>query len=150
MDKSVVLPVAAGAAFAVLCGWFLVSVSPAAAPVAAKYEASALEGFAVCLADKGAKMYGAVWCSHCQAQKAEFGAAFSAVPYVECSVAGNPNAQAPACASAGVTGYPTWTFKDGTRLEGGLPFAILAYKTGCREPLPLGAAVNLTGSAAQR
>lgn len=33
----------------------------------------------------GAKMYGAFWCSHCQEQKAEFGAeAQAALPYVEC------------------------------------------------------------------
>ena len=33
----------------------------------------------------GAKMYGAFWCSHCQEQKAEFGAAAQAdLPYVEC------------------------------------------------------------------
>ena len=33
----------------------------------------------------GAKMYGAFWCSHCQEQKAEFGAEAQAdLPYVEC------------------------------------------------------------------
>lgn len=33
----------------------------------------------------GAKMYGAFWCSHCQEQKAEFGAAAQKdLPYVEC------------------------------------------------------------------
>ena len=44
---------------------------------------------AVSLAKKlkaaGAKMYGAFWCSHCQEQKAEFGAAAQKdLPYVEC------------------------------------------------------------------
>ena len=37
------------------------------------------------LKDAGAKMYGAFWCSHCQEQKAEFGAqAQKDLPYVEC------------------------------------------------------------------
>ena len=37
------------------------------------------------LKEAGAKMYGAFWCSHCQEQKADFGAqAQKDLPYVEC------------------------------------------------------------------
>ena len=43
-----------------------------------------LDLFAQCLASKKITMYGAVWCPHCQKQKAEFGASFKYVPYVEC------------------------------------------------------------------
>ena len=156
MNKFSLAAVSAVAAFAAACAWFLwtaSAVSPASGAIAADnpaYASGALDSFAQCLADKGATMYGTTWCSHCQNQKALFGAAFKSVRYVECSVAGNPNAQSSACAAAGIAGYPTWTFKDGTRAEGELPFAILAYKTSCPEPVKIAAAVNLTGSAAQR
>lgn len=151
MDKSIVFPVAAGAAFAALCGWFLTSVSVAPAPAAGKYEPAALEKFAACLAEKGAKMYGASWCPHCQAQKADFGAAARVLPYVECGM--GPRAQdgqAPACAAVRIVGYPTWVFADGTRLEGEKSFAVLAAQAGCAAPAELAAAPGLTGSAAQR
>lgn len=157
MNKSNVLAACAAAAFAALCAWFLWSTSskvPAAAvpPVVnVAYATGALETFAQCLSDKGAKMYGASWCSHCQKQKAEFGSAVHAVPYVECGAGPRPqDGQTAVCAAAGVSVYPTWTFRDGTRAEGELPFAILAYKTSCEEPRPLTVPLNLTGSAAQR
>src|SRR6266700_8112952 len=46
---------------------------------------STLDGFAQCLKDRGAKMYGAWWCPHCADQKEMFGFAFQYVNYVECS-----------------------------------------------------------------
>lgn len=86
---------------------------------------------AQCLTDKGAKMYGAYWCPHCQKQKKLFGKAFSKVTYVECAMPGQPNEQTPACKDAGISGYPTWTFENGDRLSGEQPLKDLAEKTGC-------------------
>lgn len=58
--------------------------------------------FAQCLTDKGFVMYGAAWCSHCQAQKALFGDSFKNIKYVECP--DNINF----CLDKGIKGYPTW------------------------------------------
>jgi len=89
---------------------------------------SNLDGFAQCLAAKNITMYGAYWCSHCQAQKAIFGEAFRFVNYVECT------AEAKKCLDNGVSGYPTWILGDGTRLEGERELAELSRVTGCLLP----------------
>ena len=87
--------------------------------------------FAKCLTDNGAKMYGAYWCPHCKEQKAEFGDAWDEVNYIECSLLGGKG-QTEVCAKAGITGYPTWEFADGSRQSGKLPFATLEAMTGCQ------------------
>jgi hypothetical protein len=86
---------------------------------------------AECLTQAGAKMYGTYWCPHCQKQKKEFGGAIEKVNYVECADQANPRVQMQACTDAGVTGYPTWIFADGSRLEGEQTFKQLADKAGC-------------------
>ena len=68
--------------------------------------------FAQCLAQKKLTMYGAVWCSHCKAEKARFGDSFKYVPYVECTE--NPNQ----CLLKGVEGYPTWIDENGVKYVG--------------------------------
>jgi len=89
------------------------------------------DSLAQCLTDNGVKMYGAWWCPHCQDQKKEFGSSFDLIDYVECAV-GNPGSgQTKACDDAKITGYPTWIFKDGTRLEGEQTFNKLAETAGC-------------------
>ncbi len=85
---------------------------------------------AQCLTDKGAKMYGAYWCSHCQSQKRMFGASFSKINYVECSLP-DGKTQTEQCQEAVIKGYPTWEFGDGSRLEGEISLDALAQKTGC-------------------
>lgn len=100
-------------------------------------DAAAIAGLAECLTAKGAKMYGAVWCSHCARQKKAFGEAFAKIDYVECAEPGDPRAQTAACQAAGVTVYPTWTFADGSRLTGEVSFESLAAQAGC----PFAAAV---------
>lgn len=87
-----------------------------------------LNEFASCLTEKGAKMYGAYWCGHCQSQKELFGEAFAKVNYIECT------ADEQACINAGIQGYPTWKFADDSSAAGAQSFAALAEKTGC--PLP--------------
>jgi hypothetical protein len=84
-----------------------------------------LETLASCLTEKGAVMYGAYWCSHCQEQKERFGAAFAKVTYVECEV------QKQKCADDNIKGLPTWKFADGSSLSGAQEFSVLAKKAGC-------------------
>lgn len=75
---------------------------------------SKFDDFAKALKEKGAVFYGAFWCSHCQAQKAEFGSSKKYLPYVECS---NPdNTQTQICKDEKIEGYPTWRFKDGIKI----------------------------------
>lgn len=90
-----------------------------------------LDAFAQCLSNTGVKMYGASWCPHCQNQKKLFGDSFSRINYVECADPANPNKQTQACTDADVTGYPTWLFADGQRIEGEATFEKLAEKSGC-------------------
>jgi hypothetical protein len=90
---------------------------------------------AKCLTEKGAKMYGTWWCSHCERQKLMFGSAFADVNYVECS----PNRTretAQACLDDGIKGFPTWRFADGTELNGEQEPETLAQKAGCESSLP--------------
>lgn len=84
-----------------------------------------LDAFAQCLAEKGATMYGADWCPHCQNEKKAFGSSFRFVPYVECP--DNPKQ----CLAAGINGYPTWIFPDGRRLEGEQGIEKLSQESGC-------------------
>lgn len=88
---------------------------------------------AQCLTDSGAKFYGVFWCQHCTAQKALFGDAAKNIPYVECSTA-DGKGQLKICKDAGVASYPTWIFADQSKLNGNIPLATLATKTGCTLP----------------
>ncbi|MEW6722430.1 MAG: hypothetical protein AB1324_04155 [Candidatus Micrarchaeota archaeon] len=90
------------------------------------------DDFARCLSDKGAKMYGAFWCPHCNEQKEMFGGSWKYAPYVECS---NPDrTQKELCNAEGITGYPTWRFAGGKEETGLMTFEELSAATGC--PLP--------------
>ena len=88
------------------------------------YGNQTLVSLAQAIAAKGITMYGAEWCPHCQAQKALFGKAFSYVPYVECP------ANEKLCLDKGVTGYPTWITKDGTKYVGEQSLETLAQISG--------------------
>lgn len=96
-----------------------------------------LDTFATCIKDSGAIFYGAFWCPHCQNQKAMFGTSAKLLPYVECSTP-DGRGQLPICTDAGVTGYPTWKFANGTRESGEVSLERLSEKTSC--PLPAGEA----------
>ena len=89
--------------------------------------------FAECIKASGATFYGAFWCPHCQNEKKLFGDAEQFLPYVECSTP-DGTAQLQVCKDASIQSYPTWVFKDGSRLTGEIPFDQLSAKTGC--PLP--------------
>jgi membrane protein involved in colicin uptake len=95
-------------------------------------ELSGMDAFVACIVDSGAQMYGASWCSHCNAQKDRFGKAKKEVPYNECS---NPDrTQTEVCAENEITSYPTWIFGDGERVSGNLPLESIAQITGCTLP----------------
>jgi glutaredoxin len=83
-----------------------------------------LDDFAKCLKSKGATMYGAEWCPHCQEQKKMFGDSFKYVNYVEC-----PENQV-LCEQMGVTGYPTWII-NGVSYPGAQSLEKLKELTGC-------------------
>ena len=88
------------------------------------------DDFAKCLTESDVKMYGAFWCSHCQNQKKLFGSSWQYVNYVECSLPGGQG-QTEFCSNQGIEGYPTWEFKDGSRLGGEVSFNVLSEKSGC-------------------
>ncbi|EKE25817.1 MAG: hypothetical protein ACD_5C00029G0004 [uncultured bacterium] len=92
-----------------------------------------LDSLAQCLKDKGAKFYGAFWCSHCNNQKKAFGDSQKLLPYIECSTP-DGKGQTKECQDANIDGYPTWTFPDGSRQSGDIPLPTLAEKTGCQLP----------------
>ena len=93
------------------------------------------DNFARCLKERGAKMYGAYWCPHCQDQKKMFKASFEYAPYVECGVQGDLKAQTQECKDAGVQHYPTWQFPPlGERFDRVFELQELIERTVC--PLP--------------
>jgi hypothetical protein len=81
--------------------------------------------FAKCLTEKGLKMYGTSWCSHCKDQKKAFGSSFQYITYTDCEV------ESSACLAAGIKGYPTWKAEDGRKLEGQQSFRTLGILSGC-------------------
>lgn len=102
--------------------------------ITAPAKAGKYDSFAQCIKDSGATFYGAFWCPHCQAQKAEFGVSAKLLPYVECSTP-DGQGQTQVCKDAGVTSYPTWKFANSTTtLTGEIPLTDLAEKTGCKLP----------------
>lgn len=88
------------------------------------------DAFAQCIDESGATFYGAFWCPHCQDQKAIFGKSERLLPYVECSTP-DRRGQLPVCQEAGITGYPTWEFADGSRISSVLSLEQLSRETGC-------------------
>ena len=83
-----------------------------------------LDGFAQCLTEKGATMYGTEWCSHCKNQKEAFGTSFQYVDYVDC------DRSKQVCVNAGIKGYPTWVV-DGENYPGEQSLEKLSSLSGC-------------------
>lgn len=112
---------------------------PAAPPVARTASAapSSVEdgsSLAKCLSDKGAKLYGAYWCSHCAAQKNLFSGSLKDLNYVECD-AGGPGGNPQACIDAGIEAYPTWQMPGADPLVGTHSLDKLAAWSGCPSTL---------------
>jgi hypothetical protein len=113
-------------AFAAICAVYIYTQSIPPPP-------GMYDSFAKCIAQTGTKFYGAFWCPHCAAQKAEFGDSEKYLPYVECSLP-DESGQTQVCIDNNIQSYPTWVFPDGTRLTGTTELATLAQKTGCALP----------------
>jgi uncharacterized membrane protein len=95
----------------------------------------------------GAKFYGAFWCPTCREQKALFGGAADALPYVECSPGGRQATMAFDCVAAEVRSYPTWIIR-GRRYEQVMHPDELASRSGFRwQPAEDGRAADRAGAA---
>jgi len=88
------------------------------------------DNLATCLKTDGVLFYGAFWCPHCAAQKAEFGKSAKLLPYVECSTP-DGNAQTQVCIDKDIESYPTWVFPNGDRVTGVQDLSYLAATTSC-------------------
>jgi len=91
------------------------------------------ESLAECLARKGAHVYGASWCGHCRDQRELFGDEAAKVPYTDCQPEGTFS-NIPECVALDIAAFPTWIFRDGTRILGVRSPAWLARRTGCPAP----------------
>ncbi len=80
-------------------------------------ETPRMQALAEHLDESGAKFYGAFWCPACQEQKRLFGASAERLPYVECTPNGRGGGLAPACATRGISSFPTWII-NGRRYSG--------------------------------
>ena len=85
-----------------------------------------LNDFAKCLSEKNFSMFGTNWCSHCNAQKQEFGKSFQFIDFVNCEQ------EFDKCKKNGIPGYPTWKTGDGKLLVGKQKLEILAKESGCQ------------------
>lgn len=113
----------------------LMGVLALAVPVGtADAGANNYDGFARCLSEKKAVMYGAFWCENCKKQKDLFGGSFAYIPYQECAVLGSPRQQTEQCKYMQIRKYPTWVFGDNERREGLQSLQSLSEKTGCKLP----------------
>ncbi len=97
--------------------------SPTSQAVGSALDADSL---ALCLAMRGALLFGADWCPACRHQNELFGPAASSLVHVDC------DASPTACADAGVRSIPAWEI--GGRLHTGVQsLETLADLSGCRE-----------------
>jgi len=87
------------------------------------------DAFAQCIASKNLTMYGAVWCSACKTEKANFGKSFKYIPYVECTE--NPNE----CIAKSIEKYPTWIDEKGQKYVGVQGLEKLSEISGCALPI---------------
>ena len=86
-------------------------------------------GLATYLTEKGYKLYGTVWCSHCQDQKEMFGTSSDKLNYIECSTPDGAS-QSEVCAQENIELYPTWGLPDGTKMPGVMTLQQLADLSG--------------------
>jgi hypothetical protein len=82
------------------------------------------DAFAQCLTDNGDRMYGTLWCSHCNDQKNRFGSSFSYVDFTDC------DASVSACKEQGIQAYPTWII-NGVKYTGTKSLEELSLISGC-------------------
>jgi hypothetical protein len=114
----------AGCAAAIL--FALCAAVPAAADEQINFGA-----LARCIADSGARFYGAHWCPYCRKQKEYFGGHAGTLPYVECYDGPKSEGMNSRCRREHIQGLPTWVYPDGTRETGVVTPSALAAATGC-------------------
>ncbi len=134
-------PLVASVAGVALVGGLLHFSDPGGISDAAGPEDPQLRALATHLDEIGARFYGASWCTHCQDQKALFGASAHRLPYVECSPGGRPGPPVAACRAAGARSFPTWIIR-GARSTGVLSIAELAERSEFSADGPLRAATE--------
>jgi glutaredoxin len=89
-----------------------------------------LTEIAQCLTDNDVKMYGAVWCGHCNSQKDAFGPSFAYIQYIECDP--NTNIEtAKECVEKNIETVPAWEIPGQEMLFGMHDPEDLAEKLGC-------------------
>jgi hypothetical protein len=94
------------------------------------YAPSKYDTFAQCLADNGAHVYEAYWCSACAAQKELFGSSWRFMNTTECSTQGSRNFDL--CPD--IESTPTWEDADGQRFTGVQSLEQLAERFNCELP----------------
>lgn len=85
------------------------------------------EELAVCLLEKGVRLYSAINCEDCQKQHKEFGQALQYVETYTCD-----GEDAPACEKAGIVNFPTWDFPGYGVVPGALDINQIARLSGCQ------------------
>ncbi|MBS3115992.1 hypothetical protein J4421_00170 [Candidatus Woesearchaeota archaeon] len=111
------------------------------------YPKDVTDKLANCLAEKEVKEYGAFWCPNCAKQEKMFGKSNFILKekevYIECdprcdvakeelpAACRGIKAKTSLCLEKKVEKYPTWEFKDGTRIVGVQPLETIAQKAGC-------------------
>lgn len=99
--------------------------------------------FAKCISREGATYYTADWCPHCERQNKMFGPGLGYLHTVDCTNGCDD-----------VRSFPTWTFRDGSRISGVASFDNLSRRTGCRygtarDDEPPGVEARESGSGAR-
>lgn len=117
LNSGVLVIVFVGGLHIYYSGWLQTPTDPRLEPLAQHLETT------------GASFYGASWCVSCQQQKALFGDAAKALPYVECSPNGRGGQMAFACVAQNIESFPTWVI-DGKRVVGVLQPEELARRSG--------------------
>lgn len=116
-------------ALPIMLGGCVIPKSTVANRTADQWSAPQIEGLAKSLTAVGARVYGSEYCSACKYQEQMFGSAWQYINFVECSIDASETQNA-ACRAARITLYPTWEFKDGSRLQGVQQLGVLAQKIG--------------------
>lgn len=89
------------------------------------------DAVAKCVTQKGYKMYGAYWCTHCMQQKELFGKSLKYINYVECTEGSDKSKMSQPCKEKKIEKFPTWIGPDGEKHEVVYRPEELADMVGC-------------------
>ena len=95
---------------------------------------SELDGFAKCVYETGARMYGQYTCGVCKKQRELFGPSFQYIQEIECHPRGE-NPQTQRCLERDIEKTPTWILEkngiESDRLTGFQTLELLSEFSGC-------------------